>query len=50
MVGVGFLRVIAASGVLDGRSADRGFGDFFNYTTMKWDHGEDDKGLYISDE
>lgn len=45
-VGWGFLRVIAASGVLDGESEDRGEGWFYNSRTHKFDHGLDPGGIY----
>ncbi len=48
-VGWGFLRVIAASGVLEGKNPDRGIGDFYNARTHKFDHGLDPGGIYVSD-
>ncbi len=48
-LGFGFLRLIAASGVLDDEEPDRGIGDFFNYRTNKFDHGLDPAGMYAED-
>ncbi len=49
MVGFGFLRVIAAAGVLDVESEDQGEGWFYNASTHKFDHGLDPGGIYVSD-
>ncbi len=49
-VGWGFLRVIAASGVLDGGEPEQDTGWFLNYSTMKFDDGLDPTGMYLHDD
>ena len=46
MVGFGFLKVIAVSGVLDSEGDDQISGWFYNSRTHKFDHGLDPGGIY----
>ncbi len=48
-VGWGFLRLIAASGVLEHQDEEQIPTDFFNYSTMRYDNGTDLGGVYDTD-
>ncbi len=49
-VGWGFLRVIAASGMLDGEDEEKRFGLYYNYMTSELDEGFTVNGIYHPDD